>query len=188
MKQLIFCLIFSAILLASGMVQASPLRLEYTVSPIAGDLYDYEFKLSVDNNDGTYSSGQTWGWISFGETLSDTDTSPFSDFTPDTSDYPIGQYTSITTGTNSILTNSAPYLSPLQPTWLPTGIGDSFSWSGTSASYLGTGRLLFTTYSTGGGAVAAVDQVAIHLIPEPGTFLLLGMGLMGLARQTRRKN
>ena len=185
MKQLIICIVFSMTLLVSGLAQASPLRLEYRVTAIDGGLYDYEFTLIVDNNDGSFTQGNTWGWITFGDTADGRGTSPLADFTPDENDYPIGQYTGMSTGEDSIHLNQAPYLEPLLPSWRPS-LGDSLSWSGTSSNFVGPGELLLTTYTSANGAVAASAQVA-QVVPEPGTVLLLGMGLMGLARKSRRQ-
>ena len=51
----------------SGIALATPLRMDYSVSDLGGGIYDYEFALVLDNNDSSWSAGQGWGWIIFGD-------------------------------------------------------------------------------------------------------------------------
>jgi hypothetical protein len=50
-------------------VRATPLRLEYTTANIGGGLFEYQFELSVDNNDGSFVAGQGWRGLIFGDQL-----------------------------------------------------------------------------------------------------------------------
>jgi hypothetical protein len=176
-------------LLIAGSVIASPLRLEYSVMDLGGGLYDYEFDLILDNNDSTWVSGQGWGWLIFGDAPRGDD-SPLTDFVGDTSDLPVGPWTgySSTGGTHN-----GPTLGPVtfpDDLWVPSSIGETLSWSGTSTADLAQGDLLFSTIHGINTAARADFDIAYRVsaapVPEPTTMLLLGSGLLGLVGFRRK--
>jgi hypothetical protein len=165
---------------ASTAAQATPLRLEYAVTPIGGGLFNYEFDLILDNNDGTWVAGQGWSWLVFGDTW--LASSPLSDFVPDPSDFPVGPWTFLHSTSGG---HNGPTFGLVGVYWVPLAIGETLNWSGTSAANLAQGDLLFSTLQNLQGGVLANLEVA-HLVPEPSTALLVGLGLAGMAAGRRR--
>ena len=180
---------FTIVFVLVGAISAfgSPLRLDYSVTDLGGGLYDYNFDLVLDNNDSSWTSGNGWGWIVFGD--ANLASSPLTDFVGDPSDLPIGPYTLYAT-TGGL--HNGPTLDPRLSIWTPSAIGDLLSWSGTSTADLAQGSLLFSTIESEPGTVKADFEVANRLlppgrVPEPQTLLLLAVGLFGLASLTKRK-
>ena len=169
------------LVLSADPAGATPILLEYSVADIGGGLFDYEFTVTLDNNDNSWAPGQMWDWLTFGDQQEGA--SPLADFVGDPSDLPIGPWTSYSF--SSGFHNGPTLLAFPDPGWIPGSVGESLSWSGTSTANLGQGELLWSTLITGGGAIPATFMVA-NLIPAPGTIALLGLvGLMGTRR--RRK-
>jgi hypothetical protein len=165
--------------------QATPLRMDYSVTDLGGGLYDYEFQLVLDNNDGTWSAGQGWRWIVFGD--APVAPSPLSNFVGDISDLPVGPYSGYgtSTGTHNGLT-----LESTLSYWIPTGIGDFLAWSGTSNADLIQGELLFSTLTlTLNNGVAANYEAAnrIESVPAPATLALMGLGLAGIGFARKKR-
>lgn len=173
----------TALLLAASQSASSvPLRLDYSIADLGGGMFNYEFTLVVDDNDGTYAPGQGWRWFIFGDEPFP-GSSPLTDFVGDPSDLPIGPWTMYISSSGG---HNGPTLGPVLDFWVPAGIGDSLSWSGTSTAFLPQGQLLWSTIAgTLDNAVAADFEIA-NKVPEPVTILLLGLGLAGLGFARRQ--
>lgn len=162
--------------------RADVLGLTYTVTPDGGGLYLYNFQLTLTNNDNTWASGQGWAYIVFGDCTYPC-SSPLTNWSGISVDSPYSGFTYSSGGHNG------PVLDPVFTYWVPTSVGDTLNWSGTSTADLGQGELLFSSPFTENGAEVAVFQIANDLstVPEPGTLALLGAGLLGIGLLVRRK-
>lgn len=164
-----------------GSVSGTPLRMDYEITDLGGGLFDYEFTLVVDNNDGSYQNGQTWRWFVFGD--SPVAPTPLANFVGDVNDLPIGPYTGYGQTSGG---HNGPDLQSVVDDWVPTGVGDSLFWSGTSTAFLGQGDMLWSNV-IGGSANPGVRgnfEVA-HLVPAPGGAALLGLGGLLMTRRRR---
>ncbi len=152
MKKNLLLQTFGLLLLLSTQVNATPLRLDYSVTDLGGGIYDYGFSLVLDNHDGSWETGHGWGWIVFGI---GSPTSPLTDFVGNTGDLPIGPYNDYGTSLGS---STGPTLTWVLNLWVPISIGDMLFWSGTSTADLQQGELFFSTFhganETGGVAVS----------------------------------
>ena len=126
----------AALALLPSSARATPLRLDYIVTNIGGGLFDYEFFLTVDNNDNTYAAGQGWRWLIFGD-IQNAPTN-LTNFVGDPGDLPIGPWTFYGTTSGG---HNGPNLGFVLDFWIPTGICDSLFWSGTSTANLPEGDL-----------------------------------------------
>ena len=66
-------LVCSALIAVSTIVSvavAAPLTMTYIVHSVGAGMYQYDFSLTLDNHDGTWSPGnpqEQWDWIMFGD-------------------------------------------------------------------------------------------------------------------------
>lgn len=180
--------LLSILLSSVGIAQATPLRLDYAVNDIGGGQFNYEFSLVLDNNDNSWASGQGWRWFIFGDALSSA--SPLTNFVGDVGDLPVGPWTGYT---NSSGGHNGPTFSSALDYWVPTAMGETLSWSGTSTADLAQGQLLFSTLGgTLNNAVAANFEIANRInagqVPEPSGIALLAMGLLAFGFSRHRAN
>ena len=189
-------LLITGIILAITMgiqtAQATPLRLDYTVTDNGNNQYAYQFQLILDNNDNSWVSGQGWGVIRFGNGVRGESGPRLTNFVGDDSALPVGPFTTYIDPTGLFgpgLDGADPNDNSKAAIWVPTAVGQSLYWSGTSNVNLAQGQLNFRAARTVGmpgssGVATLVDS--IQVIPEPGTMVLAGMGLLLLGAKTRR--
>src|SRR3954468_23283108 len=72
---------------------ATPLTMNFCVQDAGGGQYMYTFTLTLDNHDGTWSPGQGFGWIIFGDAQYP-GPSQLDPFNGDPGSLPIGPWTS----------------------------------------------------------------------------------------------
>ncbi|MEQ8536416.1 MAG: hypothetical protein RIB93_02975 [Coleofasciculus sp. D1-CHI-01] len=156
--------------LTSSSVQATPLRLDYTVEAEDEGWFKYDFELSVDNNDGSYEPEQSWRWIVLGDAPSGS-SSPLTDWIGDLANSsPWISSFKTTTGSHNGVTlygrdENYPNGSVLAD-WTPTGVDDSLFWSGKSTANLQQGELLFSTLLATKPETGANFEVARRLESE----------------------
>lgn len=121
-----------------------------------------------------------FGWLIWGDAQAST--SPFADFVMDGGVFPVGPWTGM--GFSSGWHNG-PDMDFVLDCWVPTAVGETLNWSGTSASYLGQGEFLWSSIVTTGGAPTIEFEVA-NMVPEPATIAVLGVGVAALLRRRKR--
>lgn len=167
--------------LSAAPAVATPLRLDYLVTPLGGGVFNYDFSFVNDNNDGTWSAGQDFRWFVFGDVPAGS--SPLTNFIGDPSSFVNSPYTGFGRTSGG---HNGPDLQSVLTDWVPSGVGDSFSFSGTSTADLAQGQLQWSNViggSTNPGVRGTFEDAI--LIPEPTSLMLMALG--GLAMLSRRR-
>ncbi|HMO15679.1 MAG TPA: hypothetical protein PKD64_10260 [Pirellulaceae bacterium] len=163
---------------------ADILSLYYYKTDIGGGIFQYDFTLSLTNDDNSYAPGQGFNWIIFGDVPSSTSTLPDFALLYETFPNPDIIYTFSGGGHNGPtfldITNFG------TNGWIPIGVGDSVTWGGTSAFDVPDGQLLFSTLVSINGATLTDFKVAVR-VPEPASGLLAVGCLVAAACQRRRR-
>lgn len=202
MKKIISAALMAVSILA-GQAYATPLRLDYSVTPTSSNLYHYDFSLTLDNHDGSWVAGQSWNWIVFADAPYGS-VSPLRDFVLESLSPGTGMHLSTTSGGHNgptFITNKVYENGIYEKGWEPGSIGDKLTWSGTSTADLSEVPLSFSTligvlggeyYSPNRADFEAAQyspnredsepayfEPEASTVPEPSTFALLGAGLLG---------
>lgn len=166
--------------------QASVLTLDYSTSDLGGGEFEYDFKLRVTNQDGTYFDGQNFDWIMFAD--QPFGRSPLESFLVLTETFPghnmeLGHPTGGHRGPGWL--DLSTFVG-----WVPNGVNDSVTWSGTATANVTSG-LLFSNIL--GSGVRSNFQEANYVassspaVPEPTSLALLAIGGIGASIGAYRK-
>ena len=156
MKKVRFGYGIAAALAMTAGAAATPLRMEYCVTDLGGGSYQYTFKLILDNNDNTWAAGQGWRWLIWGDVPSAP--TNLTGWVGDPSSLPVGPWTGYTSSGGG---HNGPTFSSVLEYWVPSAVGDTLTWKGTSTADLAAGQLTFSTLAgTLGGGIAANWEVA----------------------------
>jgi hypothetical protein len=159
---------------------AAPLTLSYDITTLASG-YRYDFKLTLDNHDGSWAAGQEFDWIVIGDRQATS--GPAGSFGSwSWTSVPLGFGTSASSGYHN-----GPTLyfgaSVALPGWKPTALGETLAFSGIGANFLDQGALRWSILNSTGvnPAFDAADLTAVdgRVIGVPGP--LAGAGLPALA-------
>src|SRR5258706_12533112 len=135
----------------AGTASATPLRLDYCVDVLSSGLYQYTFTLTLDNHDNTWTSGQAWRWLIFGDQSGAP--SPLTNWTDAGTVWPAGPSTGFGGSGGG---HNGPTFSFVLDYWTPAGVGEQLTWTGTSDANLQEPDMLFSTLAgTLNGGVAA---------------------------------
>jgi cysteine-rich repeat protein len=152
---------FLALAGSAGVAAATPFRLDYLISDVGGGEYQYDFTLTLDDNDTSWAATQGFRWFVFGD-CGNACSSPLTAFDGIATDPP---WTSFGNTTGS---NNGPTLLPTGTFYTPTIVGEAVSWSGTSTAILAPGALLWSNLASQNGGVNAALEVAVRLAPDCG--------------------
>jgi hypothetical protein len=128
----------------SGDEAPAALAMDFGTTDLGGS-YDYEFELTFTNDDGSWAPGHGYGWLIFGDIMSDT--SPLNGWVGDMGDLPQGPWTSYSTSGGY---HNGPTMMYVLDYWMPTTVGESLAWSGTHST--NQSELIFSSIVTTGGA------------------------------------
>ena len=168
-----------------GVAKATPLAMSYTVTPALG-AYHYDFVLKLDNNDNSWSAGNKFDWIIFGDR---------SDF-GQPSGFETDFFNFVTTDPISLTFTGGGHQGPTLaygesvtlPGWAPTAVGQFLAWSGDSNRLLPSGTLYWSNLVSSDGAVNATFALATEsAVPEPAVWALMigGFGMVGVTMRRR---
>jgi len=177
-----------AILLGFDAASGTPLSLNYSISPTGSGVNGYAFTLVLDNNDGSWVPGQNFNFLVFGDSAQSGEY-VLGNFVIDPGTLPVGPFDSyFTVGGQH---NGSGLINFDQDVntggWVPTSVGSSLSWAGSSPSYVGQGAMRFSTLY-GNGTLANFEVATLQAVPEPSALALMLVGVGSVLVLSRRSN
>lgn len=144
---------------------ATPLVLSYCIEATPSGAYKYTFTLTLTNADATWQPGHTFNWIVFGDVvLGESPLADFSGVVPLPVPWSDEGY-NYSTGTHNGPTLLDFGRSMSFYGWQPFEIGESRSWEGYSASYVGEGQLFWSNLMGTGERATQVPAVYLNCNP-----------------------
>ena len=159
----------------TSVVFADVTQMTYRKTDIGGGTFQYDFTWTLTNDDGTYLPGQGFNWIIFGDASSSTSTLDDFVLLSETFPNPNLGFTFSSGGHNGPTFLDTVNIST--DGWIPTGVGDSVMWSGTSLHNVPNGAILFSSLIPINGANAPNFQVALEVVPEPACGMIASLVL-----------
>lgn len=167
---------------------ATPFTVYYDVTDLGGS-YQYDIDVVLDNNDGSWSSGQEFDWFSFGnQTDASAGGGAFGD--PVVNGAPALFTTEVSTGGANGPTLCVDTCSVGDGGYVPS-LNETFSFTILASTFLGAGELLWSNLSATGGNASqfniAVLGDPMSEVPLPAGALLFLTGLGGAAAAGRKR-
>ena len=167
---------------------ATPFTVYYDVTDLGGS-YQYDIDVVLDNNDGSWSSGQEFDWFSFGNQTDDIEVEgAFGD--PVLSGVPVPFSVTQTSGGANGPTLCVDTCSVGDGGYVPS-LNETFSFTILASTFLGAGELLWSNLSATGGNASqyniAVLGDPMSEVPLPAGALLFLTGLGGAAAACRKR-
>lgn len=179
--------------LGTSQALATPFSLDYILTDLGGS-YQYDFVLTLDNNDGSHTAGDSYDWFAIGSGAKPDGTnitSPFAEGSSFFTSIPSGWSAGTASGFHD-----GPYLafgaSVSTPYWAPN-LGDSIAFTGVSATQVNDGELYFAFLSSSPFNQSSNDsfvanRIDPNVVPLPAGLPLLAGALGLLALRKRRKS
>lgn len=199
-RKLILSLFATLVCTLAETASAIPLTLEYKVSiPF---YVRYDFRLVLDNHDGTWSPGDGYNWFVIGDEPAGY-SSPSGLASPIDNisfrNLPTNFFQSRTSGTHNgptLFSTENNYIG-----WVPQAVGDSLEWFGLSPSFARDGEIYWSQLSLNGltdspwaserflaRQVPEFSPVPVPTsLPEPPTWALILLGCGALSAVARRR-
>jgi len=146
------------IAVGAGVALATPLTLEFCVSDNPDGSFQYQFVLTLDNNDGSWQPGHSFNWILFADGSQTPANLP--DFIGDLPAPPPFNEEGFSSSSGG---HNGPTLLDFGTNfdfrgWVPAAIGETLRWSGRSQIRLGAGDLLWSNINGSGVQANLVGQ------------------------------
>jgi PEP-CTERM motif len=185
MRRSALALMLGALLLSTVSASiATPFTLSYSVTDV-GPNFQYNFDLTLDNHDNSWSPGSAYDWFIVGDAPSGA--SPFSEGGNFFTSLPSGWSASTSGGGHNgptLVSSTFP-----NPGYVPAAVGDSIFFTGLSSTFLGAGDLLWSNLLWSNGAVGANFEIAqlTSAVPEPSTWAMVILGFAGVSFMAYRR-
>jgi hypothetical protein len=165
--------VFTPFLFGCVKANASPFVLDYSITQV-GSEYQYNFDLVLNNNDGSWVSGDVFNIFIIGDAASG-NTPPFGNTASFFTTLPAGPGWVATTTMGG---HNGPTLADDVPGgYIPAGLGASITFTGLSTAYVGSGDLLWSILGSPSNSITNFEVAQFQgAVPAP----IAGAGLPGM--------